>query len=280
VSNEVHETTFRVRLKEIAYDHVYFGTFFTWFEVARTELGRAAGMPYKVLVDREIGSFVTSAAARYHRPVAPHAEVRVVTKLTTMSRMRYAFSYEVYADGDDTPSVTGSSHLATADNAGKLCRLPDDFAAAFAPTGDDNPAPKPPGPLDVDFTSDLRVRYEETDAFQIVYYGNYFAWMEAAWSGHLAGTPWDIARGALDGRNIPVIEAACRYLSSARYDDVVITEVGVTPIGKARLRLDYRFRSVDGDTVHALGYSIHAVVDNGRPARITDELLGLLGKTA
>ena len=272
-----HHTTMRVRLKEVAYDHVYFGTFFTWFEEARTDLSHAAGMPYQTLVDLDLGSFVTFAGATYHAPVPPDVEPVIESRIASMSRIRFAFAYDVYIPGREKPAVTGYSHHAVADLSGKLRRIPSKFADAYDPTGEAVPEPDPPEPDRVNFTQRFRVRYQETDAFQVVYYGNYFSWMEAAWSGQLFGTPWDIARGIERGRNLPVIDASCKYLSPARYDDVVAVEAKVSKVSATRLRMDWRVRKEGADETCALGHTVHAVMDGGRPARITQELLSLLG---
>ncbi len=272
-----HRTTMRVRLKEVACDHVYFSVFFTWFEQARTELSHAAGMPYQKLVEQGLGSFVTKAGARYHAPVPPHVEPVIEARVARMTRLRFAFAYDVFIPGRELPAVSGWSDHAVADLDGNLRRIPQAFSAAYEPTGEDIPRPDHAEPEEVHFSRKFRVRYEETDAFQVVYYGNYFALLEAAWSGQLFGTAWDIARGIEHGRNLPVIETACTYTSPARYDDVLEVCAAVSPASRTRLRFSWIVRNAETGEACARAHTIHAVTDRGRPARITDELLELLG---
>lgn len=272
-----HVTEFPVRLKEVAYDHVYFGTAFTWFEVGRSELSRAAGMPYARLVERGLGSFVTWAVADYRRPVPPTGLARVEARLAAMTRLRFTFAYAIRGAGSHGPCVTGYSEHAMAETSGKLCRVPPDFVAAFVPTGEEVPRVEPAGPENVLWRHRLRVRYEETDGIGVVYYGNYFALMEAAWSSRLAGGPWDIALNLPRGRALGVIHAECRYLASARYDDLLVIEVGVRAIGPVRVALDYRIANEETRTTLALGRTIHALTIDGRPARIPPDLWEALG---
>jgi acyl-CoA thioester hydrolase len=67
---------------------------------------------------------------------------------------------------------------------------------------------------------------------------------------------------------LPVQEAYCRYLQSARYDDVIRIETRFSPVGRARLRFDYRLFLKGSDALLAEGYTVHVCTDgNGRPMK-------------
>lgn|GEM_PF-227261 len=279
MSTSVHTSEIRVRLKEVAYDHVYFGTVFTWFEVGRGDLSRAAGAPYAELEERNLGSFVVSAAAHYRRPIPPTGIVRLETRLARMTRSRFVFAYSLYAANHSDPAVVGSTEHVMADLAGRPCRIPAEFSGAFTPTGEPVEPVRLAGPERANWRHRLRVRYEETDAFRVVYNGNYFAWMEAAWSGRLAGGPWDIALNMQRGRAFGVLRTACRYIAPARYDDEVEIEVGAAPVGWTRVQLDYRFASGKTGETLAFGRTLHAVTEGGRVVAVPRDLLECLGLT-
>jgi acyl-CoA thioester hydrolase len=276
----VHE--FPVRLKEVAWDHVYFGTMFTWFEIGRTELCRSVGFPYTELTQRGIGSFVTRAVATYRRPVPPTGRVRVETRLAQMSKVRFAFHYRIFAlagsaDGNDSElCVTGFTEHACANLSGRVCRLPKDFTEVFIPSGEAIERTTVDGPDIIHWSHDVRVRYEETDAFGVVYNGNYFAWMESAWSGRLMGGEWDIVRSMHRGTAFTVVNAECRYLSPAYYDSLVHIEVGVTPVSATRVQLSYRMTRDDNNEIIALGQTRHAFTVGGRPSRVPSDFLDAL----
>ena len=94
----------------------------------------------------------------------------------------------------------------------------------------------------------LRVRYAETDQMGIVYYANYFVWME------LGRVEWCRAAGIRyrdmeehDGILLAVAEAQCRYVQPARYDDEVVVSTTVARAHPRMVVFEYRItRTADG----------------------------------
>ena len=116
-----------------------------------------------------------------------------------------------------------------------------------------------------------RVIFADCDPMRIMYYGSYFRLFEIGRAelfrrlGH--PFPAYIARGLYLG----VIEASCRYLKPARYDDELVISAAVTSVGRARLEIGYAVARAPGETV-ATGATVHAVLNEaGRPQRIPDE---------
>lgn len=103
----------------------------------------------------------------------------------------------------------------------------------------------------------LRVRYSETDAMQVVYHGNYLNWFEIGRTEMMrrAGIPYREMEGK--GILLPVIEARAFYHAPARYDDQIVVRTSlVEPQVKVKfeyeiLRAADRQLLVDGYTVHA-----------------------------
>jgi len=113
----------------------------------------------------------------------------------------------------------------------------------------------------------LRVRYAETDAMGVVYYGNYLSYFEDGRVSYLQqkGVPYSAMEAA--GVYMPVAEAHCKYRAPARFEDELSVETSVGEAGRARVRFDYVVKR--GDDVLAEGYTIHAARDReGRPVRI------------
>jgi len=74
----------------------------------------------------------------------------------------------------------------------------------------------------------FRVRYAETDQMGVAYYANFFVWME------LGRVEYCRAAGLRyrdmeeqDGILLTVVEAQCRYLAPARYDDEIAVKTWV-----------------------------------------------------
>ena len=122
----------------------------------------------------------------------------------------------------------------------------------------------------------LRVRYAETDAMGVVYYGNYLAYFEDGRVSYLQrkGIPYSEMEAA--GVFMPVAEAHCKYLAPARFEDELAIETSIGEAGRARVRFDYVVKR--GDDVLAEGYTVHAARDReGRPVRIPDAWADKLG---
>ena len=114
----------------------------------------------------------------------------------------------------------------------------------------------------------LRVRYADVDAMGWVYYGRYLTFFEigrAELMRSLGRSYAEVERE--DGVLLPVIEARCRYLRGARYDEEVTIATGVLERGRATLRFGYELTGEDGATL-AFGSTEHCLVGrDGRPMR-------------
>jgi acyl-CoA thioester hydrolase len=113
----------------------------------------------------------------------------------------------------------------------------------------------------------LRVRYAETDAMGVVYYGNYLAYFEDGRVAYLQrkGIPYSDMEAA--GVFMPVAEAYCKYRTPARFEDELTVETSIVAAGRAKVRFDYVVRR--GDEVLAEGYTVHAARGrDGGPVRI------------
>jgi acyl-CoA thioester hydrolase len=121
----------------------------------------------------------------------------------------------------------------------------------------------------IQHTTDIRVRYAETDQMHAVYYARFFEYFEQARSDLLRAIGLPYPRIEEMGLILPVVEAHAVYKRAARYDDHlrVIVRFRDKPI--ARIRLDYEvFRSGESEPL-AEGYTIHTFVNaqTGKPTR-------------
>ncbi len=70
-------------------------------------------------------------------------------------------------------------------------------------------------------TTQLRVRYGETDQMKIVYYGNYANYFEVGRVESIRQLGYSYKQMEADGIIMPVVETHIRYLRSAVYDDLL-----------------------------------------------------------
>ena len=116
-------------------------------------------------------------------------------------------------------------------------------------------------------TTEVRVRYAETDQMGIVYYANYLVWFEIGRVELLRSLGLAYSQLEIDHQCIlPVIEATCRYKAPARYDDRILIETQPSLLRGSVLKFAYRIlRKVpEGQepTLLAEGETVHVVCDD------------------
>jgi acyl-CoA thioester hydrolase len=117
-------------------------------------------------------------------------------------------------------------------------------------------------------TTQVRVRYAETDQMGIVYYANYLVWFELGRVDVLRSLGLAYSRLESDhGCLLPVIEARCRYRSPARYDDEIVIETRPAMLRGTVLKFAYRiYRNSDQEgkerELLAEGETTHVVCDD------------------
>jgi len=126
-------------------------------------------------------------------------------------------------------------------------------------------------------TSRLRVRYAETDKMGVVYYANYFVWFEVGRTDLLRESGWNYREMETEGFGLPVIDAQCAYLVSARYDDEIDVRTMGAVVSPVRVKFTYEIvRAADAATL-ATGSTVHATIDrNGRPCRLPERVRAIL----
>jgi acyl-CoA thioester hydrolase len=124
----------------------------------------------------------------------------------------------------------------------------------------------------LEFSTDIRVRYAETDRMRVVHHSNYFVWFEAARIDLLDHLGLPYRELEADGYFIPVLEAQAKYMSPAHFDDRLKIELRLAEPPSARFRFDYTV--CRDDTVLTNGYTVHAFMDgSGKPLRPPERFL-------
>ena len=122
------------------------------------------------------------------------------------------------------------------------------------------------------FSTDLRVRFSETDAQGVVHNAVYLDWFEIARIAYLARFRGGY-RGLReeDGVAATTVESHVCYRDAAAFDDVVRVHARCGDLRGARFRFDYVLERLNepGGTV-AEGWTTHATVDSEtlRPTRM------------
>jgi acyl-CoA thioester hydrolase len=115
-------------------------------------------------------------------------------------------------------------------------------------------------------TTQVRVRYAETDQMGIVYYANFLVWFELGRVEVLRTVGYSYSElETKHGCILPVIEARCKYRSPAKYDDEVLIEAWPSLVRESVIKFAYRIlrkANAGGEnTLLAEGETVHVVCD-------------------
>jgi len=115
-------------------------------------------------------------------------------------------------------------------------------------------------------STELRVRYAETDRMGIVYYANYLVWCEVGRVEFMRALGRDYASLERDGFGLAVSEATVRYLAPARFDDLVRVETTLTTVRSRAVTFDYVISHAESGTRLATAHTALVCIDtSGRP---------------
>lgn len=118
------------------------------------------------------------------------------------------------------------------------------------------------------FSTELKVRFSETDAQGVAHHAAYFDWLEIARIEYLARFEGGYPALRAQGIDATTLEAYVRYLAPARFDDLLVVQARCGDLRGARFRFDYAIEC-DAERV-AEGWTTHACVDSRtlRPTRL------------
>jgi acyl-CoA thioester hydrolase len=129
-----HSAEIRVRYAETdRMGVVYNGEYFTYFEVGRVELLRAAGSSYREIEDEGIRLVVAEASCRYLKPARFDDLITVKTSLEEIGYTKVGFFYEISRDGELL--VEGRTVHVAVNDEGKPVRIRGKLANALGLIG-------------------------------------------------------------------------------------------------------------------------------------------------
>ena len=128
------------------------------------------------------------------------------------------------------------------------------------------------------FAWPVRVYYEDTDAQGVVYYANYFRFLERARTEWLRSLGVDMVRLMEEERRIFVVaEVQARFLAPARLSDELVVTARLEKLTRVSFDIEqniYRNSVGDEPLIAASVKAAHLDADTMRPKRIPTSLFG------
>jgi acyl-CoA thioester hydrolase len=130
--------------------------------------------------------------------------------------------------------------------------------------------------------SQVRVRYAETDAEGVVYYANHFVYMEVGRVNYLRALGFEPNQWNDSDWGIVVSEASCRYLSPARFDDILVVRTWVDDIRRSSFAFAYEIIHAGEERLIAEGRTVQVTVDlqSMRPIGLPPNIRELLSESS
>jgi acyl-CoA thioester hydrolase len=112
----------------------------------------------------------------------------------------------------------------------------------------------------------VRVRYAETDQMGVVYHANYLVWMEVGRVELCRASGFRYRDLEQDGVLMAVVEANCRYVSPALYDDEVVIRTRIETANARVVRFAYEMDAAHDGRRLAEGFTVHVFCGTNRKA--------------
>jgi acyl-CoA thioester hydrolase len=115
------------------------------------------------------------------------------------------------------------------------------------------------------------VRFAETDAQGIVFYGTYVTYQDETFTEYMdaVGFPYEQLRA--DDWDVHVVNLELDFRSQATFRDRLVNAMRIDAIGESSLAFEYRCRQADDEALVVEGSVTHVAVDQeGSPIRVPD----------
>ena len=130
-----------------------------------------------------------------------------------------------------------------------------------------------------EFSTQIRVRYKDTDRMGVVYYGNYLTFFEIGRAEFMRALGFPYSALEKKGFSLVVTKASASYHANVGYDSLITVKTSISEVRKVRVRFEYEIFSEE-NILLVRGYTVHACIDsNMKPVRIPSNVLKAMKKT-
>lgn len=111
------------------------------------------------------------------------------------------------------------------------------------------------------FSTEVRVRLPETDAFGIVFHGYFFTYFDVARMDYLRNLhALDFISPSRGVTNV-IVHSSADFRSPARFDDVLLVAARISGFGTTSFTFEFRVMHKQENRLVAEGKSVHVILD-------------------
>ncbi len=110
-------------------------------------------------------------------------------------------------------------------------------------------------------STEIRVRYSDTDQMKFVYNGKYLEYFEVGRTEMLRNNGLPYSNIEAKGYQLPVIEAFVKYINPAFYDEILIVESEMREYPLLKIHIDYKIVKKINNQLAAEGFTKHVFIN-------------------
>ena len=130
-------------------------------------------------------------------------------------------------------------------------------------------------------TTELRVRYAETDQMQVVYHSNYLIWCEVGRTDFMRQHGMSYSDMEKGGIGLTVCDFSVRLHASARYDDLVRVATTLTDVRSRQVTFEYLLTNADtGERLATARTMLISITPEGRPVAMPADVRARLASVS
>ena len=113
----------------------------------------------------------------------------------------------------------------------------------------------------------------------VVYYANYLVWMEVGRTDYCKSLGFDYRDMEKEGAYMAVVEANCRYVSPARYDNAILVKTQLERVNRKIVGFSYSILNDETGQLLAEGRTVHITMGTNHKSRsLPAQYFALLSK--
>lgn len=116
-------------------------------------------------------------------------------------------------------------------------------------------------------STEIRIRYADTDQMKFVYNGKFFEYFEVGRTEMMRDIGLTYKMIEENGFNMPVRETHIRYKNPAFYDEILVIETVVKKFPEVKVHIDHVIKSKERNVVVVEGY-VELVFVNQKTSRV------------